>query len=181
MLSEHRLNGLIKRLRIFTTLRQLGLNRFRIEFLDETRQETLQVIHLYQHLLNEELPSEEIWSNLKTLGFSLTRGSLKKTKLAPKFPSLPCCLGGSKKSRLLHGWHEDCYTPSVMSAKVQQSCCGESAHADASALVLVPSRIFARTRFHLFSCLLSSFGRPIYRPLYNLKMYVWLQKQAMNP
>lgn len=64
----------------FTTLRQLGLNRFRIEFLDETRQETLQVIHLYQHLLNEELPSEEIWSNLKTLGFSLTRGSLKENE-----------------------------------------------------------------------------------------------------
>lgn len=64
----------------FTTLRQLGLNRFRIEFLDETRQETLQVIHLYQHLLNEDLPSEEIWSNLKTLGFSLTRGSLKENE-----------------------------------------------------------------------------------------------------
>jgi len=62
----------------FTSLRQLGLNRFRIEFLNESQQETLQVIRLYQCLLKEELPAEEIWNNLKNLGFPLTRGSLKE-------------------------------------------------------------------------------------------------------
>ncbi|NCC61801.1 MAG: U32 family peptidase [Verrucomicrobiae bacterium] len=60
----------------FSNLRQLGITRFRIEFLNESRSEILQVIHLYQYLLNEQLPAEEIWSNLKNLGFSLTRGSL---------------------------------------------------------------------------------------------------------
>ncbi|MGI6345510.1 MAG: DUF3656 domain-containing U32 family peptidase [Limisphaerales bacterium] len=64
----------------FHTLRELGVQQFRIEFLNESYQETILVTRLYQNLLAEKLSPAELWSNLKTLGFPLTRGTLKASE-----------------------------------------------------------------------------------------------------
>src|SRR4029079_15953300 len=63
--------------RFFNELRSTGLQRFRIELLEETPEETAKVIRAYHALLRGERQGEELWRALSAQSqLGVTRGTL---------------------------------------------------------------------------------------------------------
>lgn len=61
--------------------RELGVNSFRIEFLEETPEQVAEVISLYSRALRGEISGTQVWKSLKaTNQLGVTRGQLVNTK-----------------------------------------------------------------------------------------------------
>jgi len=61
----------------FTGLMQTGLRHYRVELLEQTRDESLRIIRTYQDLLNSQRGGEDIWRDLKAQSqLGVTRGTM---------------------------------------------------------------------------------------------------------
>ena len=56
---------------------ELGLENFRIEFVNETPEQIIQTIHLYQELLQGEITGSQLWRELRLQNqLGVTRGTV---------------------------------------------------------------------------------------------------------
>lgn len=61
----------------FNGLRQAGLRHFRVELLEQSREETTRIIQIYQNLLAAKRGGEDIWRDLKAQSqLGVTRGTM---------------------------------------------------------------------------------------------------------
>lgn len=64
-------------------LRSVGINKFRLDFLEETGEELIKTYNLYQDTLNNKIKAEELWKTLKANSkLGVTKGSMDEERVS---------------------------------------------------------------------------------------------------